>query len=43
MTTKQSTIDLLDQLIEALNELNKILDGMEEWCKNNLEPTSASN
>lgn len=39
MTTKQETIRLLDQLIEAMKELNKIWDGIEEWSEANLEPT----
>lgn len=38
MTTKQETLRLLDQLIEAMEELNKMWDGIESWSEANLVP-----
>ena len=38
MDTKTDTIMLLDQLIEAMNELNMMWDEIETWSDANLEP-----
>lgn len=38
MTTKQETLRLLDQLIEAMEELHLMWDEIEAWSAANLEP-----
>ena len=37
MDTKQESIRLLDQLIEAMDELNRMWDDIEAWSDENLE------
>ena len=38
MDSNEETIELLDNLIFAMEELNRIMDSIEEWSEVNLTP-----